>query len=73
MIGRTREQEMLQHACESAYSEFVAVYGRRRGGTCRDGRVKCAAGVGGDGDRIGGDDPLIPRLKFISHNHQRIW
>ena len=32
MIGRTREQEMLQQACESAYSEFVAVYGRRRVG-----------------------------------------
>jgi len=32
MVGRNREREMLQHAYESAQSEFVAVYGRRRVG-----------------------------------------
>lgn len=32
LIGRTREQKILRDAYESAYSQFVAVYGRRRVG-----------------------------------------
>ena len=32
LIGRLEEQEELRSAYESEYSEFVAVYGRRRVG-----------------------------------------
>ena len=32
MIGRSKERRMLEEARDSEYSEFVAVYGRRRVG-----------------------------------------
>ena len=32
MIGREKERKMLEDALDSEYSEFVAVYGRRRVG-----------------------------------------
>ena len=32
MIGRERERRLLEEAMDSEYSEFVAVYGRRRVG-----------------------------------------
>ena len=32
MIGRERERKILEDAMNSDYSEFVAVYGRRRVG-----------------------------------------
>ena len=32
IVGRNKEQEILREAYESEYSQFVAVYGRRRVG-----------------------------------------